>query len=419
MRRIAPDSLYALMMALHLFRPVLFASVVILALLAGGCSKSSPQRAHGPASVGVYTLKVQPYTLTATLPGRTSAYMTSDVRPQVNGIIQKRLFKEGSDVKAGQVLYQIDPSRYRAAYDSAKAQLAQARAAVQSARPKAERYQALAKMDAVSSQDKDNAVAALAQNKAMVATDKANLESARIDLGYTQIKAPIAGRIGASAYTPGALVTANQSNALATIHQLDPIYVDIKQTSSQFLQLRNALRSGQLKTIGPNEARVMVSADGASNHTMTGKLEFAGVTVDQDTGTVNLRAIVPNPHEDLLPGMYVNAKLAQGIDVKAILVPQQAVTRDTTGQATCLVVGSDNKVALRNIVIAGAADGNRWRVTGGLAAGDRVIVQGTDKVNAGDTVKPVEVTLKANGNAQSISGDRKTAPASAHSGNGQ
>lgn len=347
--------------------------------------------------MGVYVVKVQPYTVTTNLPGRTSAYLSAQVRPQVNGIILNRLFKEGSDVKAGQVLYRIDPATYKAAYDNAKAQLAQAMAAVQSAKPMAKRYKALAKIDAVSQQDKDNEVATLAQDEATVQADRANLETARINLDYTKIKAPISGRIGASNYTPGALVTADQTNALATIDQINPIYVDITQTSTQFLALRNALRSGQLKSVGAQEARVKVTAEGLPGPPMKGRLEFAGVTVDESTGTVTLRAIVPNPNENLLPGMYVTARLVQGVDTKTILVPQQAVTYNANGQASCLIVGANNKVALRNVVIAGSADGHFWRVSSGLTTGDRIIVQGSNKVSTGESVKPVTVTLGKNG----------------------
>lgn len=370
---------------------------LLVPVLLGGCSKSAPKAHRGPVSVGVYAVQVKPYTLTTQLPGRTSAYLTSQVRPQVSGIIQKRLFREGSDVKAGQVLYQIDPATYQAAYDTAKAELAQARAVVQSARPLARRYKALSKMDAVSKQDLDNALATLAQDEATVQSDEAKLETARINLDYTRIKAPISGRIGASAYTPGALVTADQTDPLATINQLNPIYVDITQTSTQFLALRQALRSGQLKKVGDSEARVQVTAEGDGGPPMKGRLEFAGVTVDQGTGTVMLRAIVPNPNENLLPGMYVTARLVQGVDVKAILVPQQAVTRSASGQASCLVVGPDNKVTQRNLTIAGSVGDRFWRITSGLTAGDRVIVQGTDKVRTGQTVKPVAVVLNDNG----------------------
>lgn len=383
------------------FPPILAVMAMLAGALAtGGCSHSAPagNRAKTRAvSVGIYAVKSQAYTLTTTLAGRTSAHMTSDVRPQVDGIIDKRLFSEGSEVKAGQVLYQIDAAKYKAAYDSARAQLAQAQAQLQSARPLAERYRALTRLDAVSKQDLDNALATLAADRATIETDQANLETARINLGYTRIRAPIAGRIGASTVTPGALVTADQSQALATITQLDPIYVDINQTSTQFLALRHALRTGQLKQVGANEARVKVSAAGDPGLSMQGRLEFAGVTVDPGTGTVTLRAIVPNPDENLLPGMYVNARLPQGVDEHAILVPQQAVTHDENGAASCLLVNAQNKVVRQGLTVAGAAEGNFWRVSQGLKPGDRVIVQGTDKVKPGDTVKPTTVRLGPNG----------------------
>ncbi|MGB7755257.1 MAG: efflux RND transporter periplasmic adaptor subunit [Salinisphaera sp.] len=377
-----------------------------LALLVGACSQSPTATPPGPTEVGVYRVKPQPYTVTETLPGRTRAYMSSDVRPQVDGIIKKRLFTEGADVKAGDVLYQIDPARYQAAVSQARAQLQQAQAVVKSAAPLARRYQHLASIDAISKQDRDNAVAQLAQDRADVANARANLQTAEINLGYTRITAPISGRIGASAVTPGALVTANQTNALTTINQLDPIYIDIQQSVSQYLTLKQAVATGALQTDKDNAAPVVVSPEGGSGTVLTGKLEFSGVEVDSDTGAVLLRAIVPNPDHTLLPGMYVRATLTQGIDVKSILVPQQGVERDAAGRPTALVVGPNGKVVRRKLTIASATDDNRWRVTSGLAAGDRVIVQGTAKVNVGDKVRAVDVTIDKAGNVHEV--DPKT-----------
>jgi len=386
-----------------------FAARLALALVAGlllgtaGCSQEQPASAPAAPKVGVYVVQSQPYTVTATLPGRASAYMVSDVRPQIDGIIEKRLFTEGTEVKAGQVLYQIDARRYQAAYDSSKAELSQARAAVESARPLAERYEALARMDAISKQDRDNAVASLAQERANVATAQANLESARINLDFTRIKAPISGRIGASVYTPGALVTANQADALASINKLDPIFVDIQQSVAQYLTLKQAVDSGQLETDTDNAAPVQVTPEGASTP-MTGKLQFAGVSVNQDTGSVMLRAIVPNADHTLLPGMYVRTQLVQGIDVKSILLPQQAVSRDASGQPTALVVDANDKVVQHKLEIAGATDDNRWRVTSGLKIGDRVVVQGSEKAKVGQAVQPTQVDIAANGSVKTVPG---------------
>ncbi|WP_423821946.1 efflux RND transporter periplasmic adaptor subunit [Salinisphaera sp. SPP-AMP-43] len=390
------------------YRPGLLAIVAMVLLLAG-CSESETTPERAPASVSVYQVSSQPYTVTETLPGRTRAYMTSDVRPQVDGIIQKRLFTEGAHVAAGDALYRIDASRYQAAVAQAKAQLQQAQAAVKSAEPLARRYQHLADIDAISKQDRDNAVADLAQDRADVANAKANLQTAQINLGYTQIKAPISGRIGASAVTPGALVTANQSDALTTINQLDPIYVDIQQSVSQYLTLKHAVATGELDTDSDNAAPVTVTPEGG-HATLTGKLEFSSVTVESDTGTVMLRAIVPNPEHTLLPGMYVRARLTQGIDVKSILVPQQAVQRDASGEPTALLVDTDDKVTRHKLKIASATDDNRWRVTSGLSVGDRVIVEGTDKVSVGDRVDAVAVTLDANGDVREVK-HRHTQPA--------
>ncbi|HET7315466.1 efflux RND transporter periplasmic adaptor subunit [Salinisphaera sp.] len=374
-----------------------------LTLLVGACSQPAPPAPPGPTEVGVYKVTPQPYTVTETLPGRTRAYRTSEVRPQVDGIIEKRLFTEGTHVAAGDALYQIDPARYQAAVAQAEAQLAQARAAVKSAAPLARRYQHLAEIDAISKQDRDNAVAQLAQDKADVASAEANLKSARINLGYTRIEAPISGQIGASTVTAGALVTANQSDALTTINQLDPIYVDIRQSADQYLRLRRAIATGALETDDDNTAPVMVSpSGGGANVHLKGKLAFSGVQVDPDTGSIMLRAIVPNPDHLLLPGMYVTAKLIQGIDMKSLLVPQQGVERNAAGEPIALVVDADNQVVQRKLTIAAAADNQRWRVTSGLSAGDRVIVQGTGKVGPGDAVDPVVVTIDDDGDVHAV-----------------
>lgn len=358
-----------------------------LVLLLAACS--SEQAAAPPPEVGVQTITAQRLEKQQTLAGRTVAYMVSEVRPQVGGIIQKRLFTEGQEVEAGQVLYQIDPATYQAAYDSAKGQLAQAEAAVLSSRPQAQRYDALVKLDAVSQQDADDARAMLRQNEASVVAARAALQGAKINLDYTRITAPISGRIGTSAYTPGALVTAGQDTALTTIQQLDPIYVDLTQTSAQLLALRKQLASGALKAID-GKAQVRIVLEDGSTYAHPGTLEFVGTSVDTGTGNVVLRAVVPNPDALLLPGTYVRAVLPMAIDDNAILVPQSAVTRNTKGEATVLLVGDDGKVEQR-VVQAATALKDQWVISAGLKAGEKLIVQGGSKVGAGDAVQAKDV----------------------------
>lgn len=364
-------------------------SLAMTAALALAACSGQQQMQMPQTEVGVVTLKTERLPVDSELPGRTSAYQTSDVRPQVGGILRKRLFTEGADVKAGQVLYEIDPASYQASYDTAKGDLAQAEASVVSARPKAERYRNLLALDAVSKQDADDAIASLGEAEASVAAYKASLQSARINLDYTRITAPISGRIGTSAYTPGALVTADQSTALATINQLDPIYVDVTQSSTQLLQLRRQLDAGTLKAVD-GKAVVKVVLEDGSTYSQSGTLEVVGAAVDEDTGTVKLRAVVPNPDHLLLPGMYVKAVLSMAVNEQALLVPQQAVSYNSKGEATALVVGGDGKVEQRTLKTGDAVD-DRWVVTSGLKAGEKVIVQGTQKAKSGDTVKAVEV----------------------------
>lgn len=370
------------------FRHVSTALLLVAATTLGACSKP-PTMPMPDTEVGVVTLKPERLSVDSDLPGRTRAYQTSDVRPQVGGILRRRLFEEGADVKAGQVLYEIDPATYRAAYDNAQGTLAQAEAAVISARPKAQRYRNLVAEDAASKQDADDATASLRQSEATVIAAKAALQSARINLDYTRIRAPISGRIGTSAYTPGALVTAGQSAALATINQLDPMYVDVAQSSTQLLALRRQLASGALKAVD-GKARVNLVLEDGTVYPHAGTLEVVDAVVDESTGTVKLRAIVPNPDGLLLPGMYVKAVLAMAVDEQALLVPQQAVTRDSKGDATVLLVDAGGKVEQRTIHVGDAVK-DRWRVLSGLKAGDRVIVQGTQKARAGATVKAIEV----------------------------
>jgi membrane fusion protein (multidrug efflux system) len=351
----------------------------LLATLAiAGCGKPNSGYQQGPPDVGVIAIRYQHAELTTELTGRTSPYKTSDVRPQVNGILKALLFTEGGNVTAGQPLYQIDPAPYQAAYDNAAAALATAKA-------KAARYAALLKVQAVAPQDYDDALAAYKQALA-------NTETARINLDYTRITAPISGRIGRSAYTQGALVTADQTTALATIQTLDPIYVDMNQSSTELLALERAAANGDLTRGGAATAAVTLQLDDSTNYPLQGKLQFSEVTVDPNTGAVVLRAIFPNPNGVLLPGMYVRATVIEGVSDRAILAPQQGVTRDTKGNPVADVVDDKGIARLRNLVL-GQAIGADWLVTSGLQPGDRLIVEGTQKVQID---KPVHA-LPANG----------------------
>ncbi|KTS73520.1 efflux RND transporter periplasmic adaptor subunit [Pantoea sp. BS_4] len=360
-----------------------------LALIMVGCDQSGHQPdADMTTEVGVKTLQSTSVTLTSQLAGRVTGSMTSDVRPQVDGIIQKRLFTEGDDVKAGQVLYQIDPASYQASYDQAVAQLKNAQALVKSSKLKAVRYAALVKDNGVSRQDADDALATYQQNVASVDQYRAAVESARINLNYTQIKAPISGRIGISSVTPGALVTASQTTALATIRALDPIYVDLTQSSVQLLKLRRQQASLQQNKDG---VPVTVKLEDGTTYDHPGKLELTEVSVDEATGTVTLRAIFPNPQHELLPGMYVRASVVNGVKSDAILAPQQGITRDAKGNATALVVDKANKVESRDVV-TDRVIGNNWLISSGLNRGDKLIIEGTAKVQPGSVVKAVDVT---------------------------
>ncbi|BEM23435.1 TPA: efflux RND transporter periplasmic adaptor subunit [Serratia marcescens] len=368
--------------------------VLGLSLLLAACdgqNAGAPAGAGAEQEVGVVTLRGQSVTLSSELTGRVNATMTSDVRPQVDGIIKQRLFTEGAEVKAGQVLYQIDPASYQASYDQAAAQLKNAQATVQSTRLKSQRYAALVKENGVSQQDADDAKAAYLAAVASVAQYQAALETARINLAYTQVRAPIAGRIGISSVTPGALVTASQSDALATIRALDPIYVDLTQSSAQLLKLRRQQAALQRGAVTP----VAIKLEDGTPYAHAGKLELTEVAVDEATGSVTLRAVFPNPEHELLPGMYVHATVDNGVDPKAILAPQQGITRNAKGEATALVVDEQNKVAQRT-VSAERVVGSNWLIGSGLNEGDRLIVEGTSKVTIGAAVKPVEVSVDKN-----------------------
>ena len=350
-------------------------SAIAVALLSlGGCKEASAPQAQQAPEVGVVTLQAQPFALTTEVPGRTSAYRIAEVRPQVNGIIQKRLFTEGSEVKAGQQLYQIDPATYEAAFKSAQAtQL--------SAKSLADRYKLLVNDKAVSQQAYDEARAASLQADAA-------LEQARIDLRYTKVMAPISGRIGRSAVTEGALVSNGQANAMATIQQLDPIYVDVTQSSKELLRLRRDLAEGRLQKAGDSAAKVALKLEDGSRYAHEGTLEFSEVAVDESTGSVTLRAVFPNPDHLLLPGMFVHAELLAGVKENAILAPQQGVTRNQRGEPTAMVVGADNKVELR-VLKADRTTGNTWLVEDGLKEGDRLITEGLQFVQPGAEVKAV------------------------------
>jgi membrane fusion protein (multidrug efflux system) len=335
----------------------------------------------------VVSVSFEPVPLITELPGRTTPYMVAELRPQVTGIIQKRLFTEGSTVSAGQVLYQIDPSTYRAAYDSAAASKARAEANLYNARLKAERYAGLVGIDAVSKQANDDAAAALKQAEADVAAARAALDKARIDLDFTRVKSPISGRIGRSSVTPGALVTANQAAALATVQQLDPIYVDLTQSSTELQRLRREVERGALSRDEGDNIPVQLFLEDGSQYEIAGKLAFSEASVDPGTGSVTLRASFPNPKGALLPGMYVRARLEQGQTGQAILLPHAALSHDPRGQSIVLVVNAENKATTRPVQVRGV-QGNDWIIVGGLAAGEQVIVEGLQKVGEGKSVQP-------------------------------
>lgn len=360
-------------------------------LLLTGCNDGNEQKGQQSApEVGVVTLKAEPLNVTTELPGRTSAYRIAEVRPQVGGIILKRNFVEGSDIQAGSSLYQIDPATYQAAYDSARGDLAKAEAAANIAHLTVNRYKTLVGTKYISQQEYDTAVADARQADAAVTAAKAAVETARINLAYTKVTSPISGRIGKSSVTEGALVTSNQANALATVQQLDPIYVDVTQSSNDFLRLKEELANGTLEQEG-GKAKAELVLENGQVYAQKGSLEFSDVTVDESTGSITIRAVFPNPKGDLLPGMFVRARLDEGIKNNALLVPQQGVTRNPRGEATVMLVGADNKVENRTVTAAQAI-GDKWLVTDGLKSGDKVIVTGLQKVRPGVQVKVEEAS---------------------------
>lgn len=371
---------------------------VIIAVMAavglGYLAWHKPSQANQPAAakakpapeVAVVTMQEREVRLTSELPGRTAVYQVAEIRPQVGGIIQKRAFTEGAEVKAGDLLYRIDPSTYEVAVARAAAAVAKAKAELEPARLKAVRYADLIRTKAVSQQDHDEVQAALALAKANVSSAQAELEAARIDLERTSVVSPISGRIGRASITPGALVTANQALALATVQQLDPIYVDLTQSNVEMLRLKRALESGSIQSAGEAATRVRLILEDGSTYAHEGTLQLAEASVDQSTGSVTLRAVFPNPGRDLLPGMYVRAVVEEGVLAKAMLVPQQAVVRNAQGQAMAMVVDAAETVAARPLELDRAVGGD-WIVRQGLASGDRVVVEGLQKARPGTQVR--------------------------------
>ena len=357
-------------------------SLMLLACEEGG--KGAPG-SSGPREVVIIKLEPRREVYTTALAGRIASFQVAEVRPQVGGILQQRLFTEGADVKAGQALYQIDPATYEAALDSAQAALMKAEANVTPARLKAERFRELLAIKAVSKQEYDDAQAAFKLAEADVAVNRATVKTARINLEYTKVRSPISGRIGKSAFTPGALVTANQAQALTSVRQLDPVYVDITQSSQDLLRLRAQFTNGELRSAA-EEAPVRLKLENGAMYPHEGRLQFTDVSVDESTGMVSLRALFPNPEHILLPGMYVRAVIAEGVDENALLVPQRALRRDPKGQASVLLVDGGGKVDVR-LVDVGRTVGDSWQVLSGLKPGDRVIVEGGQNVRPGMSVK--------------------------------
>jgi membrane fusion protein (multidrug efflux system) len=382
----------------------LLAAVTSLLLNACGGPPGGPPPPEGTPVMGVITVKQEPVSLTTAVPGRVVPYLIAEVRPQVGGLVQSRQFTEGGEVKAGQTLYQIDPSTYQASYDSAKASLAKAEANLRTARLKDDRYKELVTLKAISRQDGDDTAAALGEAEADVAAGKASVESARINLAFARVTAPISGRIGRSSVTPGALVTASQANALATVQQLDPIYVDVTQPSASMLRLKQAMESGKLEKADDSAAKVQLLLEDGSVYPLEGRLAFSEVTVDQNTGAITLRAIFPNPKADLLPGMYVRAVLQEGVNKNGVLVPQQAVLRDGAGKPIAFVVDRDNKLHQR-LLETERAIGDQWLVRNGLKPGDVLVVEGLPRAREGIEVKtvPWQAVAKSVSNATAAS----------------
>jgi membrane fusion protein, multidrug efflux system len=368
--------------------------IVVAAIFLAACGRTESAPQKQPPEVGVVTVRPQSVPVATELPGRTSAFLVAQVRARVDGIVLKREFTEGSEVEVGQRLYQIDPAPYIASLNNAKALLAKAEANLATQRALAARYKVLVAAKAVSNQDYDNAVAAQGQAAADVAAGKAAVQTAQINLGYTDVTSPITGRIGISQVTPGAYVRAGQATLMSTVQQIDPVYVDLTQSSLEGLKLRQDVQSGRVKTSGPGAAKVTLILEDGKPYAAEGKLQFTDVTVDQTTGSVTIRAIFPNPLRVLLPGMFVRARIEEGVSDNAFLVPQIGVKHDPKGQAIAMVVGADNKVA-QCVLTTHGMQGQDWVVEGGLRPGDRVIVLGVDKVRPGMVVRVVPARLPA------------------------
>jgi len=364
----------------------------LLALALAACQSASPSPQQPTAvSVSVITASTEKLAMTTELPGRTQAYLVAEIRPQVNGLIQKRVFEEGSEVKAGSILYQIDPAPYRAAYDQAVAAVAVAEAKIPPAKARVERFKSLVAIHAVGQQDYDDAVSALQTAEAGAASAKAAMETARINLEYTLIKSPIAGRIGRSSVTVGALVNAYQGVPLAVVQQLDPIYVDVIEASADILRLEKSMESGLLRQDKEATRKVKLILEDGSVYPLEGTLQFRDITVDQSTGSVTLRAVFPNPDKILLPGMFVQAVIEEGVNDQAILLPQQCICRDNKGNPFTWVVGQDGKAEMRFLQLDRAI-GDKWLVTKGIAPGEQIIYEGALKLRPGAAVKAVAVT---------------------------
>ncbi|MFA6186720.1 MAG: efflux RND transporter periplasmic adaptor subunit [Phycisphaerae bacterium] len=359
---------------------------IIIALSLIGCGRRPPL--PPPTEVAVATVMPQRAVLTTELPGRTSAYRIAEIRPQVNGLIQKRLFTEGSDVNAGQILYQIDPAPFQATVNNAKASLNRAKALLPSIRSRVERYKELLTDNAVSQQEYDDATSSLNQTEAEIQYWQATVETANINLGYTSVTAPISGRIGKSSVTDGALVTAYQPTPLATIQQLNPIYVDVPQSTTEMLRLNRRLKDGSFNQNEPNQKNVKLFLEEGVAYPLDGKLQFRDITVDPTTGTVILRIVFPNPQEILLPGMFTRVIIEEGVQEQAILIPQQTVSRDLKGNPVVMIVDAENKVQPRPLALERAI-GDQWLVSSGLSFGDRVIAEGLQKVRPGSVVKAI------------------------------
>jgi membrane fusion protein, multidrug efflux system len=369
---------------------LLAAATAALVLLSacGQDENAGQQQGQQAPKVTVIEVRAEAAPVTTELPGRSTPYQVAEIRPQVGGIVRERLFTEGGEVAAGELLYRIDPATYEAALESARAALARAEANAEAARVKAERYAELVKIKAVSTQAYDDAVAAHKQAQAEVASARAAVTAARIDLDRTEVKAPIAGRIGRSSVTAGALVTANQEQALATVQQLDPIYVDLTQSGTELMQMRRAIEEGRIQGSNGGETPVRLVFEDGTDYAHEGRLAFSEVTVDPGTGSVTLRAVVPNPDQQLLPGMYVRARIDQGVNENAISLPHAAVQRDPRGNATVMVVKADDTVESRTLTVA-RSTGESWVVTSGLQPGERVVVEGLQRIRPGAKVSVV------------------------------